>query len=121
MKTVLQLGPDCNRYQRNVIEQIQKKITVPWSKFMKKSFLMHFRRPVMPGHVKLGKAGEPDPDPAPYLVVTLEMKRADMLKPYDPKKSYWCPDGKGGYAECMLESDDGTKAQVMMGHEVRNL
>ena len=82
---------------------------------------MHFRRPVMPGHVKLGKAGEPDPDPAPYLVVTLEMKRADMLKPYDPKKSYWCPDGKGGYAECMLESDDGTKAQVMMGHEVRNL
>ena len=72
----------------------------------------------MPGHVKLGKAGEPDPDPAPYLVVTLEMKRADMLKPYDPKKSYWCPDGKGGYAECMLESDDGTKGVVMCGHEV---
>jgi len=71
----------------------------------------------MPGHVKLGKAGEPDPDPCPYLVVTLEMKRADMLKPYDPKKSYWCPDGKGGYAECMLENDDGTKAAVMMGHE----
>ena len=41
----------------------------------------------MPGHVKLGKAGEADPDPLPYLVVTLEMKRADMLKPYDPKKS----------------------------------
>ena len=74
----------------------------------------------MPGHVKLGKAGEPDPDPCPFLVVTLEMKREDMLKPYDPKKSYWCPDGKGGYAECMLESDDGTKAVVMKGHEVKS-
>merc|ERR1712227_1015715 len=71
----------------------------------------------MPGHVKLGKPGEADPDPAPYLVVTLEMKREDALKPYDPKKSYWCPDGKGGYAECMLESDDGTKGVVMCGHE----
>jgi len=71
----------------------------------------------MPGHVKLGKGNEPDPDPCPFLVVTLEMKREDMLKPYDPKKSYWCPDGKGGYAECMLESDDGTKAVVMKGHE----
>ena len=46
----------------------------------------------MPGHVKLGKAGEADPDPLPYLVVTLEMKRADMLRPYDSKKSYWCPE-----------------------------
>ena len=73
----------------------------------------------MPGHVKLGKAGEPDPDPCPYLVVTLEMKREDQLKPYDPKKSYWCPDGKGGYAECMLEEDDGTKAKVVVnGFEV---
>ena len=72
----------------------------------------------MPGHVKLGKAGEPDPDPLPYLVVTMEMKRADMLRPYDSKKSYWCPDGKGGITECMLENDDGTKAHVMVGHEV---
>ena len=69
----------------------------------------------MPGHVKLGKAGEPDPDPCPYLVVTLEMKREFALKPYDPKKSYWCPDGKGGYMESMLEDDDGTKARVICG------
>ena len=75
----------------------------------------------MPGHVKLGKAGEPDPDPCPYLVVTLEMKREFALKPYDPKKSYWCPDGKGGYMESMLEDDNGTKAVVMCGHEVRIL
>jgi len=71
----------------------------------------------MPGHVKLGKPGEPDPDPAPYLIISMEMKRADMLKPYDAKKSYWAPDGKGGYTECMLENDDGTKATVMVGHE----
>ena len=74
----------------------------------------------MPGHVKLGKAGEPDPDPCPYLVVTMEMKRADQLKPYDPKKSYWCPDGKHGYMECLLESggEPGGKGTVMCGHEV---
>ena len=73
---------------------------------------------IMPGHVKLGKSGEPDPDPTPYLVVSMEMKRADMLKAYDPKKSYWAPDDKGGYCECMLENDDGTKAVVMCGHIV---
>merc|ERR1711899_286354 len=56
-------------------------------------------------------------DPCPYLVVTLEMKREDAMKPYDPKKSYWCPDGKHGYMECMLESNEGGKAVVMCGHE----
>ena len=73
----------------------------------------------MPGHVKLGKSGEPDPDPSPYLVISMDMKRADMLKPYDPRKSYWCPDGQGGFKECMLESDEGGKATCMVGHEVR--
>ena len=72
----------------------------------------------MPGHVKLGKSGEPDPDPAPYLIVSMEMKRNDMLKSYDAKKSYWCSDDRGGYTECMLENDDGTKATVMCGHIV---
>ena len=74
----------------------------------------------MPGHVKLGKAGEADPDPMPYLVVNMETKRADMLVPYDSKKSYWCPDGKGGFRDCILENDDGSKATVMCGHEVIN-
>ena len=73
----------------------------------------------MPGHIKLGKAGEPDPDPLPYLIVSMEDKRKDMLKVYDSKKSYWCPDMKGGFTECMLENDDGTKATVMVGHEVK--
>ena len=72
----------------------------------------------MPGHVKLGKAGEPDPDPLPYLVVTLEMKREDMLKAYDPKKSVWVPTESHDFKEGLLESDDGTKAVVQLGHEV---
>jgi myosin heavy subunit len=71
----------------------------------------------MPGHEKKGKPGEADPDPAPYLVISMEMKREDMLKPYDPKKSVWIPDGKGGYMQALLETDDGTKAVVMCGHE----
>ena len=72
----------------------------------------------MPGHIKLGKSGEPDPDPAPYLIISMDMKRADMLKPYDAKKSYWGPDGQGGFREGLLQEDDGTKATMMMGHEV---
>merc|ERR1739847_42944 len=69
---------------------------------------------IMPGHQKKAKPGDVDPDPTPYLIVTLEMKREFQQKPYDSKKSYWCPDGKGGYAECMLEDDDGTKAKVVV-------
>ena len=69
----------------------------------------------MPGHVKLGKKGEPDPDPMPYLVVSLEQKRDDMLMEYDPKKTYWCPDGKGGFMKSMLQEDDGKKCLVICG------
>ena len=70
----------------------------------------------------MGKPGEADPDPSPYLVVSMETKRADMLKPYDPKKSYWCPDGKHGYMACNLEEggEEGGKATVTCGHEVKN-
>ena len=79
----------------------------------------------MPGHVKLGKPGEADPDPAPYLIVSLEMKREDQLKPYDPRKSYWAPDGNGGYKEATLVDGDiekeGAKCTVMIGHEVSNI
>ena len=72
----------------------------------------------MPGHVKLGTSNEPDPDPVPFLYVSTEMKRADMLKPYDAKKSYWVLDENGGFSEGSLVSDDGKKAVVMIGHEV---
>ena len=72
----------------------------------------------MPGNVKLGFSNEPDPDPLPYLAVSMETKRTDMLKPYDAKKSYWVPDDEGGFVEGMLVNDDGKKATVMIGHEV---
>ena len=72
----------------------------------------------MPGHVKLGAGGGEDPDPTPYLVVSMEMKREAMAKPYDSKKSVWCPDGSGGFSEALLDSDDGKKATVTVGHEV---
>ena len=75
----------------------------------------------MPGHVKLGAGGGEDPDPSPYLCVSMEMKREAQAKPYDSKKSVWCPDGAGGFSEALLESDDGKKATVMVGHEVRSL
>ncbi len=72
----------------------------------------------MPGHVKLGSSNEPDPDPLPYLVVSQDMKRADMSKPYDAKKSVWVPDGDGGFLEAMFDSESGGKTTVMVGHEV---
>ena len=73
----------------------------------------------MPGHVKLGAKGEPDPDPTPYLVVSLEMKREDQHKPYDPRKSVWCPYEKdGGFIEGLLQEESGGKSTVLIGHEV---
>ena len=74
----------------------------------------------MPGHVKTGKPSDPskDPDPEPYLVVSMEQKREDYQKPYDSKKSYWCPDNKGGFVECMLEEKTDKEATVMIGHIV---
>ena len=75
----------------------------------------------MPGNVKLGQSSDPDPDPVPYLYVSTEMKRTDMLKPYDAKKSYWVPDGDGGFVEGQLQSDDGKKVQVLIGHEVSSI
>ena len=74
----------------------------------------------MPGHVKLGNSNEPDPDPLPYLVVSNDMRRADMNKPYDARKSVWVPAEGGGFQEAMLESESGGKTTVMCGHEVRN-
>lgn len=73
----------------------------------------------MPGNVKLGHSNEPDPDPTAFLFVSTEQKRMDQQKPYDPKKSVWTPDDSGGFVEGLLQSDDGKKAVVLIGHEVR--
>ena len=73
----------------------------------------------MPGHVKLGNSNEPDPDPLPYLVVSNDMRRADMNKAYDARKSVWVPAEGGGFQEAMLDSESGGKTTVMCGHEVK--
>merc|ERR1711874_207701 len=69
------------------------------------------RQSTMPGHVK--KTDGPDPDPSPWLLVSDELKKKLLAKPYDPKKSCWVPDkATGGYFEGLLESIDGEKASV---------
>merc|ERR1711962_1882448 len=57
----------------------------------------------MPGHIKLVK-GAVDPDPTEFLLPSMDMKKADQAKPYDPKASVWIPNPKdGGYREGILE------------------
>ena len=53
-----------------------------------------------------------------FQYLSIEMKREDMMRPYDPKKSVWVPTETHDFKEGLLESDDGTKAVVMLGHEV---
>ena len=73
----------------------------------------------MPGHIKLVK-GAVDPDPTEFLLPSMDMKKADQNKPYEPKKSVWVPGRRsskllemlilisdpktGGYREGFLES-----------------
>jgi myosin heavy chain 6/7 len=76
----------------------------------------------MPGHIKLSKSGQEDPDPTEFLVPSIEVKRADQAKVYDSKKSVWIPDAKtGGYKEGLMESGDleapASKCVVAVGHE----
>ncbi|CAH1100618.1 unnamed protein product [Psylliodes chrysocephalus] len=51
-----------------------------------------------------------DPDPAPYLFVSLEQKRIDQTKPYDAKKACWVPDDKEGF---LLGEIKGTKGDLV--------
>ena len=65
----------------------------------------------MPGHVK--KSEGPDPDPSPWLIVSEELKKKLLAKPYDTKKSCWVPDKvTHGYFEGLIESSDGDKVTV---------
>merc|ERR1719220_1663280 len=82
----------------------------------------------MPGHIKLVK-GAVDPDPTDFLWPTMDMKKEDQNKPYDPKASVWIMDAKThGYKEGILESgnitdlgmegaDVNVKMTVAVGHE----
>jgi len=75
----------------------------------------------MPGHVKRGGTGDPDPDPTSYLFVTYEEKQKDLAKPYDPKKSCWFPLKEGGYAEGIIEATEGDKVVVKASGEKKVL
>ena len=39
------------------------------------------------------------------------LSRADMSKPYDAKKSFWVPDGEGGFVEGTMESENNGKVR----------
>lgn len=72
----------------------------------------------MPRVVK--QEGE-DPDPTPYLFVSLEQKRIDQTKPYDSKKSCWVPDEKEGYLLGEIRATKGDLVTVALpGGEVKN-
>ena len=65
----------------------------------------------MPGHIH--KTEGPDPDPAPWLEVSAELKVKLKSKPYDAKKSCWVPNkATHGYDEGLIESADGDKVTV---------
>ncbi|RZB40752.1 myosin heavy chain, muscle isoform X13 [Asbolus verrucosus] len=59
---------------------------------------------------KVEKYEGEDPDPTPYLFVSLEQKRIDQTKPYDAKKSCWVPDEKEGF---VLGEIKGTKGDLV--------
>ncbi|XP_055702062.1 myosin heavy chain, muscle isoform X21 [Phlebotomus papatasi] len=72
----------------------------------------------MPKVVK--QEGE-DPDPTPYLFVSLEQKRIDQTKPYDSKKNCWVPDEKDGYLLGEIKATKGDLVTVgLPGGEEKN-
>ncbi|XP_048508133.1 myosin heavy chain, muscle isoform X17 [Athalia rosae] len=65
----------------------------------------------MPKPIK--QEGE-DPDPTPYLFVSLEQKRIDQTKPYDAKKACWVPDEKEGHVLGEIKATKGDVVTVCL-------
>ncbi|XP_077289746.1 myosin heavy chain isoform X34 [Arctopsyche grandis] len=61
---------------------------------------------------KVVKQEGDDPDPTPYLFVSLEQKRIDQSKPYDGKKACWVPDEKEGYLQGEIKATKGDLVTV---------
>ncbi|CAH2096536.1 unnamed protein product [Euphydryas editha] len=55
-----------------------------------------------------------DPDPTPYLFVSLEQKRIDQSKPYDGKKACWVPDEKEGFVQGEIKATKGDLVTVIL-------
>ena len=66
----------------------------------------------MPGTKIQLKSNEPDPDPAPYLFVSDEIKKKIAEKPYDPKRSCYVPHPEEKFAEGIIEETNGAKVRV---------
>lgn len=60
-----------------------------------------------------------DPDPTPYLFVSLEQKRIDQTKPYDAKKACWVPDDKEGFVLGEIRGTKGDLVTVGIPGEVK--
>lgn len=71
---------------------------------------------------KVEKSTSEDPDPTPYLYVSLEQKRIDQTKPYDAKKACWVPDEAEGFVQGEIKGTKGDIVSVILpGGEVRML
>lgn len=55
-----------------------------------------------------------DPDPTPYLFVSLEQKRIDQTKPYDAKKACWVPDEADGFVQGEIRGTKGDLVTVAL-------
>uniref|UniRef100_A0A2S2Q845 Myosin heavy chain, muscle n=1 Tax=Sipha flava TaxID=143950 RepID=A0A2S2Q845_9HEMI len=55
-----------------------------------------------------------DPDPTPYLFVSLEQKRIDQTKPYDAKKACWVPDEQDGFVQGEIRGTKGDLVTVAL-------
>ena len=71
----------------------------------------------MPGTRIVLKSNDPDPDPAPYLYVSQELKRKNMEKAYDPKRSCWVPCPEAKFIEGLIEETNGGKVKVKLNKD----
>jgi len=62
-----------------------------------------------------------DPDPAPFLFVSPEMKMKMDTKPYDPKRSCYVPDDEAKYTEGLIQETAGgkVKVQILKNKEIK--
>ena len=71
----------------------------------------------MPGTKITINARDKDPDPAPYLFVSAEIKLKIVDKPYDPTRSVYVPHLEEKFAEGVVEetNNDKVKVKIIMG------
>ena len=65
----------------------------------------------MPGTKIELKSGD-DPDPAPFLFVSAELKQKIAEKQYDPKRSCYVPHPEEKFCEGIVEETTGNKVKV---------